>query len=166
MTLIGHTETLYRILQGPYNKNKCFSVESFLSKIYSLNFTPTQLKMSSVRLSACNVRTVVCSLWPCSHLFSSDWDWARKTWAWLPVRVLSSISSGEPITKGAFKSMFVPRTPVVPHQHRQTHPCSSKSGILGSEHSSPTDSITTWIEVQDQRHKPHPNLFNQHAKDD
>lgn len=128
----------------------------FLRWILFFNhFTPTRLKMSSVRLSVCDV---VCSLWPCRHLFSSDWESARKTWAWLPVRALSSISSGEPITKGAFKSVFVLRTAVVPHQ---THPRSSKSGILGSELSSPTDSITTWIEVQGQRHKPHPNLFNQ-----
>lgn len=130
---------------------------------YSFNFTATE----NVFCAFVSMRsTVVCSLWPCSHLFSSDWEWARKTRAWLPVRVLSSISSGEPITKGAFKSVFVLRTAAVPHQRRQTHPRSSKSEILGSEHSSPTDSITTWIEVQDQRHKPHPNLFHQHGEED
>jgi len=106
-----------------------------------------------------------CSLWPGGHLFFFFFSSSDREWAWLPVRLLSSVSSGEPITKGAFKSVFVPRTDLVPHQRRQTHLGSSKSGILGSGHSFPTDSITTWIEVQDQCHKPHPNLFNQHGEE-
>lgn len=99
-----------------------------------------------------------------SPFLSSDWECARKARVWLPVRLLSSVSSGKPITKAAFKSVFVPRTDSVPHQRRQSHPGSSKSGILGSEHFSPAHSITAWIEVQDQWRKPHPNLFNQHGK--